>query len=213
MKIKSILAICFCTLPLFSCSEQESPDVLDPKEVDLGLSVNWAAYNLGADSSEEYGQYFAWAEVSEKSKYSWENYKYSRNSTSVFNLDLTKYTTTSAFLEKSDDAANDIWGNGWRIPTTAEFQELIDKCEWTLATIGGNKGYNVKGPNGNSIFLPFAGIKDGNKLAETGTLGFYWTSQTYQYYEGHAEELDISKNYHTVGNLDRYMGLSIRPVK
>ena len=44
--------------------------------VDLGLSVKWATFNLGASSPEEYGGYYAWAETETKDTYTWSNYRY-----------------------------------------------------------------------------------------------------------------------------------------
>jgi hypothetical protein len=43
--------------------------------VDLGLSVKWASFNVGATSPEEYGGYYAWGETEEKENYDWSTYK------------------------------------------------------------------------------------------------------------------------------------------
>ena len=48
--------------------------------VDLGLSVKWANMNVGATYPEEYGDYFAWAEINSKSKYDWSTHKYCNGS-------------------------------------------------------------------------------------------------------------------------------------
>ena len=38
--------------------------------MDLGLSVKWATCNLGATKPEEFGDYYAWAELTTKKEYS-----------------------------------------------------------------------------------------------------------------------------------------------
>ncbi|MCQ2319676.1 MAG: hypothetical protein MJZ90_12290 [Bacteroidales bacterium] len=100
--------------------------------VDLGLpsGLLWATCNVGADSPEDYGDYFAWGETETKSDYDWDTYKWCNGSYNT----LTKYNTKSSYgtvdnkttLELSDDAARANWGGSWRMPTEAEFQELIN---------------------------------------------------------------------------------------
>lgn len=199
-----------------SCSESES-EVENPKSdsnaIDLGLSVKWAACNLGATAPEEYGLYFAWAEVSEKKEYTWSAYKYCDGSNVMFGDEITKYTGKADVLQKSDDAANVLLGDGWRIPTTAELEELIKKCKWTLETIGGHSGYTITGPNGNSIFLPFAGFKNEDGLQEGGKGGYYWSANIYEYFNGLADDLEMNANMKTTAYFERYIGMTIRPVK
>ena len=76
--------------------------------VDLGLSVKWATCNVGADSPEDYGDYFAWGETEPKSTYDWDTYKWWQED----NDNMTKYCTNSDYgtvdnktqLDLSDDA-------------------------------------------------------------------------------------------------------------
>ena len=42
----------------------------------------------------------------------------------------------------------------WRMPTVAEANELLESCTWEWGIYNGVNGYQVTGPNGNSIFLP-----------------------------------------------------------
>lgn len=139
----------------------------DEKEfVDLGLpsGLLWATKNVGANQPEDYGDYFAWAETTPKTMYDWSTYKYANGS----DTSLTKYCTSSAYgivdyletLEEEDDAASVNWGLPWRTPTLSETQELINYCEWSFSNRNGINGYEVTGPNGNSIFFPAAGIKE-----------------------------------------------------
>jgi hypothetical protein len=150
--------------------------------VDLGLSVKWATCNVGADSPEDYGDYFAWGETSPKSTYNWSTYKWGDYE------NFTKYNTKSGFdtvdnknqLDLSDDAARANWGGSWRMPTHDEFMELIEKCSWTWTTQNGVKGYKVTSKtNGNSLFLPAAGYRYGSSLLSAGSYGYYWSSSLY----------------------------------
>ena len=71
------------------------------------------------------------------------------------------------------DPATANWGAGWRMPTTKQIQELIDKCTWEFE----GTGYRVTGPNGNSIFLPAAGYRYGGKVYGNGNAGYYATGE------------------------------------
>ena len=137
-----------------------------PEYVDLGLpsGLKWATCNLGASSPEELGDYFAWGETSKKSDYRQSNCLTFGKSISDFSGDL-KY-----------DAARKILGSGWRIPTKSDFQELIDMCKWKWVSVNGVNGYKVTGPNGNSIFLPAAGSRDGTTFYRKYSDGYYRSS-------------------------------------
>ena len=147
---------------LVTVIKEESGDDDGHEYVDLGLSVKWATCNLGANSPEEYGDYFAWGETAPKSDDSWTTYKWCEGTDST----LTKYNINSDYgivddrtrLEMEDDAACANWGEKWRMPTDAEWSELMDNCisMWTIQNgVLGRKFVSKK--NGNSIFLPTAG--------------------------------------------------------
>ena len=179
--------------------------------VDLGLpsGLKWATCNVGAESLEGYGDYFAWGEVKPKEDYSWETYKYEIED------NLIKYNGSDGkiVLDVEDDAATVNWGGNWRMPTTEEQQELFNNCTWTWTTQNGVNGYNVTGPNGNSIFLPAAGCMDEGTLNFAGLGGAYWSSSLdiddlgnayYVYFFG-LDDLDWEIDL-------RYYGLTVRPV-
>lgn len=181
--------------------------------IDLGLSVKWATCNIGADTPEEYGDYYAWGETSTKSEYSWETYKWCRGTATS----LTKYCSSSSLgsvdyksvLDKSDDVAYVRWGNKWRMPTYEEVRELYDKCHWEDATCNGINGRLVTGPNGNSIFLPYSGwYNNQSNLIGCGESASYWSSTT--------RSSDYNASYHNlhscVGNAFRFNGYTVRPV-
>jgi hypothetical protein len=187
--------------------------------VDLGLSVKWAVCNVGATMPDEYGDYFAWGEVKPTELYDWTIYKYCKGTS----ITMTKYCNNSNYgnngftdnkivLDFEDDVAHVNWGGAWRMPTKVEQEELRNNCTWIWTTQNGVNGYKVTGPNGNSIFLPAAGYKNGFPLLFVGSFGFYWTRSlnisnpesacfVYIYSDG------IVWDYYV-----RCRGLSVRPV-
>ncbi len=182
--------------------------------VDLGLSVKWAMMNVGADSPEDYGGYYAWAETAEKSTYSWSTYKYSDATGDSF----SKYCLSSYYgtvddlstVEPMDDAARVNMGKYWRMPSKAEMDELVEKCTWKKEKLNGVNGYRVTGPNGNSIFMPFGGSKSADSHYNLGGTGFYWVSTL-------SSTQSVPALYMHEGKIDymnymRNSGRSIRPV-
>ena len=194
----------------------------DSKEfVDLGLpsGLLWATRNVGSNRPEEFGSYFAWGETTPKDSYSWDTYKYANGS----NTSLTKYCTSYSYgkvdyievLEEKDDAATANWGKPWRTPTLIETQELINKCKWTSTTRNGVNGYTVTGPNGNSIFIPAAGIMVNNVPYITADACLQ-TATIFNADNGNpasASVLYIEKGTpHKWYGWDRCWGYSVRPV-
>ena len=145
--------------------------------VDLGLpsGLLWATTNIGAENPEDYGNYYAWGETTTNETYDYDSYIYYEGST------LTKYTRSDNLttLEASDDAATANWGSGWRMPTQTEMNELFNNCTHVWTTQNGVNGRLFTGLNGNSIFLPAAGYRDGSSLLEVGSGGNYWSSSLY----------------------------------
>ena len=187
--------------------------------VDLGLSVKWATCNIGATKPEDYGNYYAWGEIKTKDSYTWENYTLANGSYDA----LTKYCDNSSYgnngftdelttLETADDAASQIWGGNWRMPTIDEWRELIDNCTWTWTTKNSVNGYEVKATNGNSIFLPAAGYRDGDELNGAGSYGSYWSSSLRADYPNYAQYVSFGSDYHDTDDSCRYYGHSVRPV-
>ncbi len=192
------------------------------QEVDLGLSVNWAGWNIGATNPEEYGGYYAWGETEEKSTYDITNYKWSRGDYDT----MTKYCTDSDYgtvdnrtvLEPQDDVAHKKWGNGWRMPTYGELIELANNCTWKRISYNGVNGYKVTGKrlsngNRNSIFLPAAGYRYGTSLFSARNVGYYWSSSLHSSDSTYAYELYFIYDNHYVSNYERCLGQSVRPVK
>ena len=190
--------------------------------VDLGLSVKWATNNVGATKPEDYGDYFAWGEISTKNDYSWSTYKYCNGDyyklTKYCNdgaLGNSEYTDSRTTLTTADDVASQKWGDSWRIPTITEFQELIDNCTWTRTTQNGVDGYKVaskkSGYTNNSIFIPCTGHRKSASLGSVGSVGYYWSSSLNKENPNGAWYLFLSGNQQ-MSYCGRCDGLSVRPV-
>jgi hypothetical protein len=162
-----------------------TPGVAPKVAVDLGLSVLWASCNVGADSPEEYGDYFAWGETTPKSSYTEDNSVTYGLSISV--LKSHGIIGADGNLTAAYDAATANWGNKWRMPTLDEMKELYHECEWEWTSVNGVNGRKVTGPNGNSIFLPADGFYFDTRLIRAGFEGNYWSAtpnsrRNYAYY-------------------------------
>lgn len=177
------------------------------KAVDLGLSVKWAGWNIGASHPEDYGGYYAWGELKTKRLYDGSTYQFydPKNYTYLFigeNISGTQY-----------DVAHMEWGNGWRMPTHEEFQELVTECDWEWISYKGVNGYAVTSANGNSIFLPASGVAAADVINGKGRQGRYWSSSFYPDNAFNAYSLDFNSDREgACGNYIRCDGFSIRPV-
>ena len=200
----------------YTLTEGEKLNRITYNAVDLGLPSGtlWADRNVGADSPEAYGDYFAWGEIEPKTAYGWSNYKWCRSYDT-----LTKYCTYSSdgtvdnktTLDLEDDAAYVNMGSEWRMPTITEQQELIDNCTWTWTTQNGVNGYKVTGNNGNSIFLPAAGFRSGTCLDLASYDGEYWSSSLWESRSSDAYAFYFNDDYNW-GYAGRYYGFSVRAV-
>lgn len=196
--------------------------------VDLGLSVKWATCNIGAVEPSDYGDYFAWGDVEQCESYLWYYYKY--NTTGYSNSDgCNKYQVADGnksgiwydngvfvgdgqmTLEVGDDAATQLWGEGWRIPTPDEMNELITMCKWTWVNDGYISGYKVERLGGH-IFIPAAGCRYSTAYYGKGSYGYYWTNSLLNPYTMYAQSLYIHAGNYKVGFDERNYGLTIRPV-
>ena len=142
--------------------------------VDLGLpsGTKWATENLGTDSIDTVGHYYAWGEIATKKSFYTESApSYNKRFKALYEAGIIG---EDSVLTAEHDAATAIWGEGCRMPTKEEFQELIDNCTFNLNLKA--KGYDVVGKNGKSIFLPFAGNIFRTDMYYFGTEGRIWTS-------------------------------------
>jgi len=206
--------------PMGHCIRPVIPGERRPSEaVDLGLAsgVKWASTNIGTTLPEGTGSLFAWGESYTKPFYDYTNYAHCNGTSKT----LTKYCTNSEYgtpdsktsLESSDDAATTLWGEGWRMPTKEDVEELIDNCTWTFDSINGQCGFYVEGKNGNKIFIPMAGTKWQKSLEYANMRGYYWTSNLDTVGDVFGIGLFLSRKGAQFGEkYNRGSGRNIRPV-
>ena len=191
--------------------------------VDLGLSVEWANCNVGANKPTESGNLYAWGETKTKEDFTWPNYKWCYSSGSRWDY-LTKYVTQDGFgkllyehtyfkdkkntLEILDDAAYVNWGSGWRIPTKEEYEELYERCTWKLTSLYGYVVWKVTGPSGKSIFFVSDWPDEEFKSCYywTSTLDEDWNDSAWSYYIGN-NSVDSPSSH------SRECGFLVRPVR
>ena len=200
--------------------------VLDPSSyVNLGLPTGtlWATCNVGASNPEDSGNYFAWGETEPydengKTTFTWETYKWCKGS----NTTITKYCTKSDYgyegfidnkteLDLDDDAAYVNCGPAWRMPSKEQLNELRTKCTWTWTVKNNVNGYEVKGQNGNSIFLPVTGYYQ-SSLDDTGQ-GFYRSRTLYEDQPSRTWYLSFNSVSSMTDGYGRTRGLPVRPVR
>ena len=187
-----------------SSKKEESDGYINGHEyVDLGLpsGLKWATCNVGADSPEEYGDYYAWGETYTKDEYKEDN------------CDLLDVEMEDIGGDPEYDVATSEWGDDWRLPTKEDFNELVEECEWKWMKKKGVYGMRVKGPNGNSIFLPAAGGREGSSLTFAGEYGYYCSSTPHESDSQGTYDLFFRSggNQHVFW-INRYYGRSVRPV-
>jgi len=215
-------------------ADRIQPRAALPEAVDLGLSVKWASFNVGASKPEENGDYFAWGETRAKEEYSWDTYKLSKGTSNS----LTKYCNDSqygnngytddlSYLLPGDDAATVNLGGNWRMPTDKESGELSNNTTISLTEINGITVFELKSKiNGNVIYFPIAGYRKETPGVYDGGLyrGFYWCSRVdhNRAYDGYNFCLS-NDAYYSGSSADgcsfgvytwatRYKGYTVRPV-
>ncbi len=192
-----ILACIILAMVFASCKNE----INGHEYVDLGLpsGLKWATCNIGANTPEAFGGYYAWGEIETKPEYLGYNWK----TNNIYMRDVSG--------NPNYDAAVANWGSTWRMPTTAEIEELITNCTCTKSSQNGVRGLLVTGKNGKSIFFPEAGKGDYGYISG----GSYWSStpeygaHAYAFVFYDATYPDsvcyLSLNY-------RFEGLPVRPV-
>ena len=175
----------------------------DVPAVDLGLSVKWASVNLGATSEDDFADWYV--------------------NPSVIYDNMGKLPPTFYGIRNNSNLIPlSSWDEEWRLPTEAEFQELIEKCIWIWQEGGysyvfngwNHNGYKVFGPNGNSIFLQANGIANGNNMPSYfGTTGYYWTQTPSERYAGCNNILKITATDKKISFGPTNATYNIRPVK
>lgn len=166
----------------------------------------WAKTNLGATVPWSYGLYFSWGNLDGHPAGG--GYEFSQET-----YNETPAAAISADLSLSEDAARANLGTPWRMPTAVEFQELVENCTsvWT-ALNGVNGRLFTSNVNGNTLFLPAAGLYNGTSLINRGTGGDYWASTIAS--GATARRLGFTNTGVSLsGSNDRRYGFSIRAVQ
>ena len=191
--------------------------------VDLGLpsGLKWAKCNVGAEKETDYGFYFQWGDVKNKSNAdcTWENYKYYDDSHNT----LTKYCNISDYgtvdnittLDLEDDTATQIMGSEWRMPTKDDFQELLDNTdsEWTQVNGVNGRKFTSRTDTSKYIFIPAAGYCGYGSVHYVGNYGGVWSSLLHTIYPYSACGLGFNLYNCYMGNNYRYGGRSVRGVR
>ncbi|MBQ1485573.1 MAG: SUMF1/EgtB/PvdO family nonheme iron enzyme, partial [Muribaculaceae bacterium] len=199
-----------------------SPTPNEHEYVDLGLPSGtlWATCNIGANSPEGYGDYFAWGETEPKDYYDWSTYKWCNGSYKTLNKYCKSYlygykgfVDNKTELDLEDDAAYVNWGLSWRMPTTDQLQELIENSVWRWTQRNGVNGQLVTGPNGKSLFLPAAGCLNDSSLNDVDSCGYYWTSTISNGASFGGTRLRFDSEYVDGASGQRSYGFPVRPVR
>ena len=194
--------------------------------VDLGLpsGLKWAKCNVGAKTETGYGYCFQWGDIEDKtnSDCGWESYKYGDGSNfSKYNTGNNGYGGTidnKTTLDLEDDAATQIMGSDWRMPTQDELQELADNtdnewiCNYNGTGVNGRK-FTSKTDTSKYIFIPASGIRSNSSFLFQGSYGAVWSSSLNADYSGYAWFLYIgSGNVVARLNISRSRGFMVRGV-
>ena len=204
-----------------------SPDGITYEYVDMGLSVKWATFDIGATKVGEYGKFFQWGDTqgytssevgsgTGKKYFSWSDYKYCNGSSST----LTKYNNSSSYgtvdnktvLESSDDAATFNMGTGWRMPTEAEYTELINACNQTWDTTNKWRIFTLKTDSTKKVVFPASGRGYDGSVSRQGSYGYFWSSSLYTSYPNGGRYLNVGSSNGGMSNYSRYVGFCVRGV-
>ncbi len=195
--MKFLLTLILAVITLYCCEAQS------PEAVDLGLSVKWATYNVGATKSTELGGLYGWGDASGTNQ-------------SEINDEYPSADPPSSICGSEYDIATKEWGNSWRMPSQLEMIELAEKCTWEWTEVDGVKGMKVIGSNGNSIFLPAGASRTGDKVStQVGQRGGYWSGTLWEADNKFASYLYFYDNPGRVQpdrSNRRYIGMSVRLV-
>lgn len=219
--------------------------------VDLGLPSGtlWATHNIGATNEYDYGAYFAWGEVGAAEEgytkglktsetygskdngygyYGWENFKYKNEDYAKVN-GYSKYLVQSELgpidnkttLELCDDAAYVNWGNGWRMPTYDQNEELRNYTTIQFYKAGntefnGVAGYKltskVEGYTSKYLFFPAAGRYSDDECEDKTKRVYIWSSELNT--ETDSYSIGMSLYLQPSGTFAwRTLGMSVRPVR
>ena len=192
--------------------------------VDLGLpsGLKWAKCNVGAEKETQWGDYFMWGstEPNAASQCTWSNAPFNNGSS---HYDKTYFNSVkdtvcpNRILSKEYDAATQIMGGDWRMPTKADFQELLDYTnhEWVenfnSSSVNGRK-FTSKTDGSKYIFIPAAGCCYSGSIYCGGSFSLVWSSSLRISSPYYALELSFNSDSYDVYDYYRCYGFSVRGV-
>lgn len=145
---------CDGTVGSIDITVEEVATVAQDGYVDLGLSVKWAEKNLGANNINEVGSLYPWGYITPDAIDSYLEYKYFNQQTYQYSLPLTDICGNQTY-----DAVAAATDGTAQLPSKDQAQELLDNCDYAVATVNGVKGiYYTSRINGQRIFIPGTNI-------------------------------------------------------
>lgn len=188
---------------VYSDVQSFTTKTMEMEYVDLGLSVMWAKYNLGAESETDLGGLYGYGDLT--------------------GLKISEYVaqySTGDIAGTADDIALSISaaidGEATKqsmMPTQAQIEELLANTTMEFAELDGVAGYKLTAKNGNSIFFPAAGYRSAMTVTDEGVAGYYWTGNINPTNEDYAQTLTFSADNIAIGTSGRQLGLSVRSVR
>ena len=199
--------------------DEHAPKVPYSTAVDMGTSVMWASFNIGAEDDDTAtadnisglpGYYFMWGVNQTTSSFGNSSYTNYNNS---FTAGTKPKELPAGYDYSGDviyDAARNTWGGEWRTPTWEEWQELYSVCTYQV----GPKKITLTSKNGNTLVFPYQGYNNGTTVTQP-EFGYYWSSTSNPDNVAKAVST-MFRNTNTApakhSNADRYTGLPIRAV-
>lgn len=168
---------------------------LDNDLVDLGLSVKWAKYNVGAASEAELGGLFGFGDLNGV----------------MATINPADYASADTYKTASD-LAYQVTGGKATLPTAADFEELFSLCKKEWTEVDGVAGYRLTGPNGNSIFLPAAGTRTQSDVKGEGVEGYYLTGTINPSNTSFAVTYQFNQGLDTKTTTPVYQAVAVRPI-
>lgn len=112
----------------------------------------WATCNVGASNPTGNGNYYAWSEINTKANYTGSTY-----------TGITPAVGANIAGDARYDAVAANWGNGWRMPTSAEAAALFNAKTGLTVT---SSLYTLKFSGGKELTFPRAGIMNGTSTQD-----------------------------------------------
>lgn len=212
-----------------------TPEGLEAVDLGLPSGTKWANMNVGATKPEEFGDYFQWGEtvscndttedLAWNSNYAPGGIEFTGSTYKDCGTEVDPMFADGSLTLNGEtwqcsisgnpkyDAATAVWGASWRMPTREQQDELRDSCDWEEVTVNGVVGSKVTSrTNGNSIFLPAAGLRYGKKFQNVGSFGSYWSSDIYETFADGAYAVNFIAGYVYRSYSGRNRGFSVRAV-